>query len=230
VGSNGPVDVSGACEPLRKWNLRDDLDSHGAVLFRRFAANALADFQCVPTGLQGGTCPGSETLFSNPVFSSSDPVNTPGGGLNIANPQVSRALADAVTDLSDADIPLNSGLRGVQSEMIGGERIPIHGGPGDLGVFNVITAAWRPHQGGYPDVTHGSSFITAVEFRRGRCPVHAATFVTYGQSENPRSPHANDYTRAFSHKRWYHVPFCPAEVRRQTLSVQRLRIPLRRRR
>ena len=125
-------------------------------------------------------------------------------------------------------IPLNSGLRGVQSETIGGETIPIHGGPGDLGVFNVITNAWRPQQGGYPNVNHGSSFITAVEFRNGRCPVRAATFVTYGQSENPRSPHANDYTRAFSRKRWYHVPFCRAEVRRQTLSIKRLRIPIRR--
>ena len=233
LGSDGPVDVSGACDPLRNWNLRDDLDSKGAVLFRRFAANALGDFTCVPTGLQGGTCPGSETLFSNPVYSNSDPVNTPGGGLNIANPQVSRALADAVADLKGADIPLNSPLRGVQSETIGGESIPIHGGPGDLGVFNVITNAWRPQRGGYPDVNHGSSFITAVEFRRGgrnRCPVRAATFVTYGQSENPRSPHANDYTRAFSRKRWNYVPFCRAEVRRQTLSIKRLRIPVRRRR
>lgn len=230
LGSNGPVDVSAACEPLRRWDLRDDLGSRGAVLFRRFARNALADFQCVPTGLQGATCPGSETLFSNPVYSNADPVNTPGGGLNIANPQVGRALADAVTDLRNADIPLDSGLRGVQSERIGGERVPIHGGPGDLGVFNVITAAWKPQEGGYPDVSHGSSFITAVEFRRRGCPVRAATFVTYGQSENPRSRHANDYTRAFSRKRWYRVPFCQAEVRRQTVAVKRLRIPLRRRR
>lgn len=28
---------------------------------------------------------------------------------------------------------------------------------------------------------------------------------------------------------WYRVPFCPAEVRRQTLSIKHLRIPIRRR-
>jgi acyl-homoserine-lactone acylase len=225
LGSSGPVDVSGACGPLRGWNLRDDLDSAGAVLFRRFADNALANFTCAPTGLQGGTCPGSEALYSNPAFSSSDPVNTPGGGLNVAHPFVGRALADAVTDLEGAGIPLGSGLRGVQSETIGGSTIPIHGGPGQLGVFNVITAAWKPERGGYPDVNHGSSFITAIEFRRRGCPVRAGTFVTYGQSENPRSPHANDYTRAYSRKRWYRVPFCTAEVRRETIEIDRLRIP-----
>ncbi len=53
----------------------------------------------------------------------------------------------------------------------------------------------------------------------------AATFVTYSQSENPRSPNANDYTVAYSRKRWHQVPFCGDEVRRATLSTQRLRIP-----
>ena len=72
VGSNGPVDVSGACDPLRNWNLRDNLDSNGAVLFRRFAANALAEFTCVPTGLQGGTCPGSRR--SSPTRSTRTPT------------------------------------------------------------------------------------------------------------------------------------------------------------
>jgi acyl-homoserine-lactone acylase len=230
LGSGGPVNVSGACGPLRRWSLRDNLDAGGAVLFRRFADNVLANFTCVPTGLQGGTCPGSETLYSNPVFSAADPVHTPGGGLNIAHPAAGRALADAVTDLQAAGIPLASGLRGVQSETIGGKTIPIHGGPGQLGVFNVITAAWKPEEGGYPDVNHGTSFITAVEFRRGRCPVRAGTFVTYGQSENPRSRHASDYTRAYSRKRWHRVPFCPGEVRRQTIELDRLRIPLRPRR
>jgi acyl-homoserine-lactone acylase len=225
VGSNGPVNVSGACGPLAGWNLRDDLDSAGAVLFRRFAANALANFQCVPTGLQGATCPGSETLYSNPVYSNSDPVNTPGGGLDTSNPLVGTALADAVSDMRAAGLPLSATLRGVQSETIGGKTIPIHGGPGQFGVFNVITAPWQPEDGGYPDVNHGSSFMMAAAFQDGDCPVRASTFVTYSQSENPRSPHANDYTTAYSRKSWHRVPFCGDEVRRATLSTQRLRIP-----
>ncbi len=35
--------------------------------------------------------------------------------------------------------------------------------------------------------------------KRG-CPVRALTFLTYGESEDQTSPHAGDYTRAFSRK------------------------------
>ena len=221
VGSNGPVDVSGACDPLRSWDLRDDLDSAGAILFRRFASNLLGNFTCVPTGLQGATCPGAESLYLQP-YSNADPVNTP-SGLNVANPLVGVALADAVTDLEGAGIPLDAGLRGYQYETRGGEQIPIHGGPGGLGVFNAISAGWRADSG-YPDVGHGSSFIMAAQFRNGPCPVRAGTFVTYGQTENQDSPHAGDYTRAFSEKDWNRAPFCAGEVRRAALESERVRI------
>jgi acyl-homoserine-lactone acylase len=224
VGSSGPVDVSGACHPLRGWDLREDLDSAGAVLFRRFATNALANFTCLPTGLQGGTCPGMQMLFSQPLYDNSDPVNTPGGGLNIANPLVGRALADAVSDMEAAGLPLDAALRGVQSDVRGGREIPIHGGPGGPGVFNVISSSWDPEAGGYKDVFHGASFIMAAAFRDGKCPVRASTFVTYGQSENQSSRHASDYTRAYSRKRWNRPPFCAGQVRKQTVRMQRVRI------
>jgi acyl-homoserine-lactone acylase len=221
LGSSGPVDVSGACDPLRDWNLRDDLKSNGAILFRRFASNLLGNFQALPTGLQGETVPGSETLYTTP-YSNSDPVHTP-SGLDIANPLVQRALADAVTDLDGAGIPLDAPLRGYQYDVRGGEKIPIHGGPGGLGVFNAINAPWDPAKG-YPNVPHGSSFIMAAQFTGGKCPVDAGTFVTYGESENQASPHASDYTRAFSRKRWNDAPFCRGDVRRATLSKQRIAV------
>src|SRR4029079_14678010 len=41
TGSKGPVDVSEACDVLARWNVRDDLDSRGALLFRRFAQRVL---------------------------------------------------------------------------------------------------------------------------------------------------------------------------------------------
>ena len=224
LGSDGPVDVSGACGPLADWNLRDNLNSDGAILFRRFAFRVLDPFQCLPTGLQGATCPGSELLFTQPLFSPSDPVHTPGGGLNIANPLVGNALADAVTDLNAAGLPLDSPLLGVQSEVRGGETIPIHGGPGGLGVFNAISAPWQPQNGGYPNIPHGGSFIMSTEFTGERCPVRADTFVTYGQSENQDSPHASDYTKAYSEKRWHNAPFCASDVRREALESFRVRI------
>ena len=36
--------------------------------------------------------------------------------------------------------------------------------------------------------------------------------------------YADDYTRAFSEKKWNHPPFCAADVRRATKSTKRLKI------
>ena len=156
-------------------------------------------------------------------FDAADPVNTP-NGLNTTNPLVGTALADAVTDLQGAGIPLDAPLRGHQYETRGGEQIPIHGGPGEDGVFNAINVPWDPAEAGYPNVPHGSSFIAAMTFPKRGCPVRARTFVTYGQTENQDSPHASDYTRAFSDKRWNRVPFCAREIRRDpSLRVERVR-------
>jgi acyl-homoserine-lactone acylase len=220
LGSNGPVDVSGACEVLKNWNLRDDLDSRGAILFRRFVSSLLGNFTGIPTGLQGAMLVGSQSVFTQP-FDPSDGVHTP-SGLNTLNPLVQAALADAVSDLEGAGIALDAPLGQHQYEVRGGRRIPIHGGPGSAGVFNAINVSWDPKEDGYGDVPHGSSFVMAAQFVAGRCPVEAGTFVTYGQSENQRSKHASDYTRAFSQKRWNRVPFCQREVRRKTLSTKRL--------
>ena len=203
------------------WNLRDDLGSTGAVLFRRFASNLLDNFQAIPTGLQGETRPGSESIFTVP-YSNADPVHTP-SGLNVGNPLVGQALADAVTDLEGAGIPLDAPLGDVQYSLRGGDRVPIHGGPGGLGVFNAIDAPWDPASG-LGEVDHGSSFIMSAQFVAGKCPVDAGTFVTYSQSENAESRHAADYTRAFSRKRWNDAPFCNAEVRKATRSTQRISI------
>jgi acyl-homoserine-lactone acylase len=224
TGSDGPVNVSDACPILEAWNLRDDLGSNGAILFRRFASNLLGNFQYVPTGVSAGQYPGREAVFDRP-FSPTDPVHTP-RGLDTSNPLVGQALADAVDDLRGAGIPLDAPLLGHQLDVRGGKRIPIHGGPGDLGVFNAINVEWTPNRGGYPNVPHGTSFLTAISFRDGRCPVAARTFVAYGQSENERSPHAADYTRAFSRKEWNDVPFCRFEIRRDPeLKVTRIASP-----
>ena len=206
-GSSGPVDVSEACPVLAAWDVHDDLDSNGAILFRRFATHALA----TPGGLPVGLPIGDLSVFSTP-FSSSDPVNTP-SGLNIASPKVQQSLADAVSDLRGAGIPLDAPLRPYQYEKRGNERIPIHGGPGDpLGNFNAIGVSWSgdPAEPGYPNVPHGSSFVMVTSFTGG-CP-DDRSILTYSQSENPNSPYFADQTRMFSNKEWVDPPFCPSEV------------------
>jgi acyl-homoserine-lactone acylase len=219
IGTAGPVDVSGACPVLAAWNLRNELGAPGAVLFQRFAQRLLQRLPSLPTGVSSGAGLADPTLFDVP-FSPSDPVNTP-RGLNTLNPLVGAALADAVADLRGAGIPLDASLRDSQYDERGGRRIPIHGGPGTLGVFNAINSAWNRNDG-YSNVPHGTSFIAAIGFSAEGCPARALTFVTYGQSENQDSPHAGDYTRAFSRKRWNRVPFCARDVRRATLDLERV--------
>jgi acyl-homoserine-lactone acylase len=219
-GASGPVDVSGACPVIAAWSGRDDLDDPGAILFRRFASNLLGNFESVPTGVSSGQRVGEESIYDVP-FDPADAVNTP-RGLDTSNPLVGAALADAVTDLHGAGIPLDGTLREFQSDTRGGQPIPIHGGPGTLGLFNAINVSWDPDRG-YPDVPHGSSFIAAMGFSGKGCPAKSLTFVTYGESENQASPHAGDYTRAFSRKRWNRVPFCERQIRRDPwLEVERV--------
>ena len=198
---SGPPEVRDACPVLAAWDLKDDLDSPGAVLFRRFATRVLQ------TG--AGVVSPPDT-FRVP-FDRNDPVNTP-RGLNTESPRVRQALSDAVDDLRSNGIPLDATLRNYQSEQRGSERIPIHGGPHTTGVFNVITAPFAGAQG-YPDVIHGSSFVMVAEMRR-RCP-ESRSILTYSQSATDTSSrHLADQTRLYSRKRWVDMRFCAPEILR----------------
>jgi acyl-homoserine-lactone acylase len=213
VGSRGPVNVAAACPVLAAWELRSDLESRGAILFRTFAVDALA--------IPGGP-------YSEP-YSSQDPVNTP-RGLRTEDPRVRQAFADAVQELRDRGLPLDVPVGTVQNEPRGEERIPIHGGPGEveptstfeIGEFNVILDFFSDGDVG-ADVDYGSSYVQAVQFVDGSCPVEPRTILTYSQSSNPESPFFADQTRMFSDKRWVDVPFCRDDVLAGTRSTVRLR-------
>jgi hypothetical protein len=203
VGSSGPVDVSAACPVLRDWDVHDNLDSNGAILFRRFASRVLG---AVPVA-------GTPGIYAT-QFDANDAVHTP-NGLNVANPAVEQSFADAVTDLRNAGIPLDAPLRDWQYERRGPERIPIHGGPGTVGVFNAINVSWvgSGANPGYPNVPHGSSFVMAAQFTDDPgCPVDARTILTYSQSTNPDSPYFGDQTRLFSNKEWVNERYCEDEI------------------
>src|SRR3712207_201296 len=109
---DGDPSLAAPCAALRKWNVRDDLDSQGALLFRRFAQRLLSQ--------QGGA------PFRTP-YNNDDPANTP-NGLRTEDPRVRQALRDAAAELEGQGIPLDAPLGTVQFEQRGEERIPIHGG------------------------------------------------------------------------------------------------------
>ncbi|MEJ7894054.1 MAG: penicillin acylase family protein [Solirubrobacteraceae bacterium] len=198
--ANGPA---AACPILAGWNVRDDLDSTGALLFRRFASRAF-------TNPASSALPAAPSPFREP-FDVEDPVNTP-RGLNTESPAVRNALGQAVSDLEGAGIPLDAPLRDFQYEKRGDEKIPIHGGPGGVGVFNAINVVFDP-KAGYTNVPHGSSYVQAVELPRRRC-ARVRTILTYSQSTSPESRWFADQTRMFSRKRWVKMPFCPGQLAR----------------
>jgi acyl-homoserine-lactone acylase len=182
-----------ACPILEKWDLRDDLASRGALLFRAWFRRARA--------ANGG-------VFSQP-FNVADPVNTP-RGLNSSNPELRQALLDGISEMNGAGIPLDAPLGAWQYVKRGDEKIPIHGGPGTLGVFNAINVVWSPT--GYSDVPHGSSFVQAVKFIDGACGVDARSILTYSLSANPDSPYHADQTRLFTDKKWKRMLFCEDQI------------------
>ncbi len=202
--SGPPVPVGNACDVLQAWDLHENLNSHGAILFRRFWDRAV---QATPSP------------FSHP-FDPSDPVHTP-YGLNTAHPQVRTALGDAINDLQAAHIPLDASPGQVQFATRNSQKIPLHGGPGDPnGEFNAIYTNWIPGQGP-SDPYLGSSYVQVVTWNNSSCP-DTRTILTYSLSANSRSPFYADQTRLFSQKRWVTERFCAADVLAHTLSTTTL--------
>ncbi|MFL5896494.1 MAG: penicillin acylase family protein, partial [Thermoleophilaceae bacterium] len=192
--SKGPTPIGNACEALAGWDKREDSSSTGALLWRRFWARA--------AGASGGP-------WLHP-FDPNDPVNTP-NTLDIAHPQVQSALGDAINDLRGANIPFDAPLGSVQYVTRDGQQIPIHGGPGGDGVYNVITNSFISGQNHLSEPVHGSSYIQIVTWNDTPCP-DVAQILTYSQSTDPTSPHFADQTRLFSDHGWVHPPFCDADV------------------
>jgi acyl-homoserine-lactone acylase len=198
TSSGIPVAAGDACSVLAHWDRHENLDSHGAVLFRRFVDHAMGD---------------KLSPFSQP-FNVNDPVHTP-SGLNTGDPGVSIALGDAIQDLEGAHIPLDATPGDAQAVVHDGVRIPIHGGPGDPnGEFNAIGAGFTPGKGFGP-ILGGSSFVQVVSWNNGPCPT-GGSILTYSQSDNPASPHFDDQTKLFSQKRWVPDRFCMTSVLRDT--------------
>ncbi|WEF31455.1 penicillin acylase family protein [Pseudoduganella chitinolytica] len=145
-------------------------------------------------------------------FDPSDPVDTP-RGLNHRDPAVAQALADGlarkVRQFEAAGIGAEARLGDFQVSRRGGSALPVHGGPGELGVFNTIDVAAAPRDGRF-EVTGGTSYVQVVEL--GSAGPRAQALLAYSQSDDPASPHHADQTRRFVERQWVTLPFTPAEI------------------
>lgn len=188
----GRDDVAAACAVLGKWDRRFDIDSRGAYLFVAFwdAARTIPDRWAVK-------------------FDLADPVHTPRDLVTTGDTatKLIAALRTAADRLAKENIALDARWGDVQFAIRGVDHIPIHGGPGPLGILNVQGS--DPVSGGLVP-KHGTSYIQVVGFD-DRGP-QADALLSYSQSTDPASPYYADQTRAFSVKKWHRLPFTPAEI------------------
>ena len=187
--ATGDVGLAPACRVLGDWDLREDVDSRGAHIWRIFAASG---------GLR----------WSVP-FDPADPLGTP-RDLATEDPRVLGALRTAVATLRQLGIPLDAPLGDVQTEQRGTARIPIHGGPGTEGIFNAIYPTDLQPSLGFTSIAAGSSWIMTVEFTDDG--PRSEGVLSYSQSTNPRSPYYADQTLLYSREGWDDLRFTRAAV------------------
>jgi acyl-homoserine-lactone acylase len=195
------------CRVLAAWDRTSNSASKGAPLFREFWRKA----KDVPK------------VWRVP-FDSTRPVATP-AGLDMATPAtrnaVFKALGDAVAIVRTAGFAADVPLAEVQTRMVRGQKVAIHGGDEFEGVLNKVESQGQSliDPKGY-NINYGSSYMQVVGFDE-RGPV-AQAILTYGQSSDPASPRAYDQLPLFAAKQWHLLPFHRADI-----EAQRVGSPLR---
>ncbi len=208
------VDVTAACSVLRNWDLRYDLDSVGAVLWRQLWS---------PTT-------GEEYQWSVP-FDPDDPLGTPRGLADApaeGPDPVLRNLAAAVALLEGAGFEVDVALGDMQFTNKGDLRIPMHGGISLDGVANIAAPvidfadSLEPLEmaesidpgtgltsaGYYAD--RGPAIVMAIELTSDG--PRATSIAAYSQSKDPESPHFSDQTQLYSMKGFKSVRFTEEDI------------------
>ena len=215
TSSGGTVDVTQACALLAQWSRRDDIDSVGVPVWRQFFDRLGRDV----------------AKFSVP-FDVNDPINTP--RTLAINATIREALGDAVEQLNNLGIPLDAPLGEVQFVTSDGQplaadgsnRIPMHGGRGQNGVFNVAQGPLGPQ--GWTPITSGPTYMQTVTWD-DKGDVVAEALLGFSLSDDPENPHYSDQTRRYSEKDFIRLPFTNAEIQADLKSsvrlIDHLRIP-----
>jgi acyl-homoserine-lactone acylase len=185
-----------ACASLKAWDRTAGLDSGlGFVHFQRI----MERLQAVPDAWRV-------------AFDPRDPQHTP-RGLAVEKPAVSEAVSEAmvgsVEAVKAAGLPSSSRWQDLQVASSGGRQTPIHGGPGELGIYNAIQSV--PGANGKREVVSGTSYLQVVTFD-SKGP-QAQGLLAFSISSDPASPHSADQTEAFSKKRWSVLPFTEQQIK-----------------
>lgn len=217
------VAIGDACKALQGWDGRDSVQSTGAIVWRETMATFTTSL--------------SEHLTWSDVFAVAfdlkQPLTTPNtakwAGKNDKPSKLAVALAVAVQRLTKAKIPLDAKLGDWQILPRGDKRLPIPGGIGALGSFNIAGYSGGRDSSLLPTITrgklvngvtdlaeegyvvnYGSSFMMAVTFD-AKGPV-GKQILTYSQSDEPDSPHHMDQTLRYGEGKWLEILFHDADI------------------
>ncbi|MDN5565484.1 MAG: penicillin acylase family protein [Psychrobacter sp.] len=192
------IDATTACSILSNWDRRNNLDSKGAHVFREFWRNV-------------NFAETTDTIFSV-KFDINDPVNTPRDLIINANTRT--ALGNAIKFFQDKNIALDASLADLQyifDASNNNERIPMHGGVGREGVFNVAEPrGTRANEGANYVINFGPTYMQTVTFDNNG-PV-AEALLGYSQASDTSRPFHRDQSRRYSDKNWIRLPFSTNEV------------------
>lgn len=176
-----PFDITPACDVLRNWDGRLNVDSQGAVLWREFL------------GLFPKTDLKDAGLLYAVAFDPANPIFTPNTLAD--NTTVVNNIAQAMIVMGDRGWPLDIALGEVQFDgRTVDERIGLPGGTNVEGSPSIVACCsgartlgplGDPTAAGYP-ITFGNSFVMTMEFT-AHGP-HAEAMLTYGQPDDPADP------------------------------------------
>jgi acyl-homoserine-lactone acylase len=161
-----------AAEVLERWDRCANADSRGALLFLNWSDR--------PGAVSGYVASGFARRYEL-----QQPLTTPAG---LADPKAAVAALDAaaqnmLASFGALDVPWGAVMR----LRLGSVDLPASGGPGRLGIFNVIDYA--PSQDGARAANFGSSYSAVVSFD---APTRARVLLSYGSSSQPGSAHSSD--------------------------------------
>ncbi|WP_413791193.1 MULTISPECIES: bifunctional acylase PvdQ [unclassified Pseudomonas] len=188
--------MSEACASLKAWDRKAGLNSGlGFVHFQQI----MARLQAVPDSWRV-------------AFDPKDPQHTP-RGLATERPPVLKAVREAmlasVAAVKASGLSKDSRWQDVQVSSSGSRQTPIHGGPGELGIYNAIQSV--PGANGKREVVSGTSYLQVVTFD-GKGP-QAQGLLAFSISSDPASPYSADQTQAFSQKQWSALPFTEQQIK-----------------
>lgn len=185
-----------ACASLKAWDRKAGLNS----------GLGFVHFQQIMEQLQAR--PDSWRV----AFDPKDPQHTP-RGLATERPPVLKAVREAmlasVEAVKAAGLSKDSRWQDVQVASSGARQTPIHGGPGELGIYNAIQSV--PGANGKREVVSGTSYLQVVTFD-DKGP-QAQGLLAFSISSDPASPYSADQTQAFSQKQWSVLPFTEQQIK-----------------